>query len=135
MTRAVAAVRYAFTGNTEWFGPMQPLAPMAPEEVRGRQYDYPVGANLTFSPRSGEPVGFAKLKNLAASSDLLRSVIEGQKDKIEALEWSIKPREKLGHNRGIDRSVLDIQAQLEYPGPHSRLGAVAARAARAAVRA
>ena len=35
-----------------WFGPLQPLAPMAPPEVKGRQFDYPFGANLNYIPRA-----------------------------------------------------------------------------------
>src|SRR5260370_2612716 len=40
--RLATAARYAITGvaPTTWFGPQQPLAPMAPPEVKGRQFDY-----------------------------------------------------------------------------------------------
>jgi hypothetical protein len=123
LARALTAVKYAFTGNppanwgpANWFGPLDPMTPMAPPEVAGRQYDYPVGFNLNLTPRSEEPVGFGKLKSLARNSDLLRMVMEGQKDKFEALEWAIKPRETGGpHRAQVDRSVREIQAQLEYP--------------------
>src|SRR3954447_18082284 len=96
--RVLAAARYAITGAApaDWFGPSQPLAPMAPAEVKGRQYDYPVAVNLNFVPRSEEPVGFAKLKALALHCDTLRIVIEGQKDKIEALDWAIKKKGAAG---------------------------------------
>jgi hypothetical protein len=41
--RLATAARYAITGvaPTTWFGPQQPLTPMAPPEVKGRQFDYP----------------------------------------------------------------------------------------------
>lgn len=115
VARAIAAVKYAVTGAApaDWFGPLDPLPPMAPPQVAGRQYDYPVGFNLTVAPRSEEPIGFAKLKALARNSDLLRMVIEGQKDKIETLEWTIVPR---GQARGApDPAVAAIRAQLECP--------------------
>jgi len=122
VARAIAAVKYAVTGNApqDWFGPLNPLPPIAPESVKGRQYDYPVGYNLSYVPRSEEPVGFAKLKALAKNCDMLRIVMDGQKDKLEAFEWTIKPREKVGKTRGaVDQSILDIQARLEYPdGEH-----------------
>jgi len=52
--RLAAATRYAITGVTPdtWFGPQQPLAPQAPADVKGRQWDYPFGANLSYVPRS-----------------------------------------------------------------------------------
>ena len=45
--RLADATRYVITGVSPdtWFGPLQPLAPMAPPEVKGRQWDYPFGAN------------------------------------------------------------------------------------------
>jgi hypothetical protein len=113
--RVLAAARYALTGATpaEWFGPSAPLLPMAPAEVKGRQYDYPVAINLNFVPRSEEPIGFAKLKALARHCDTLRIVIEGQKDKIEALDWAIKPKD--GREGSEDPAAAAIRAQLESP--------------------
>lgn len=116
--RAIAGVKYAITGvaPTAWFGPLQPLSPLAPPEVAGRQWDYPVGANLNYRPRSGDKVGFEKLKALATNCDQLRIVIERQKDKLETLEWSIRPRDVPGkrpETPGAD--CFAIQAQLEYP--------------------
>jgi len=96
LTRVVQSARYAITGimpNT-WMSPLQPLAPMAPPEVKGRQFDYQVGLNTRYIPRSTELVGFAKLRALAENCGILRTVIERQKDLIEAFEWQIKPREE-----------------------------------------
>ena len=52
--RLADATRYVITGVSPdtWFGPLQPLAPMAPPEVKGRQWDYPFGANLNYIPRA-----------------------------------------------------------------------------------
>jgi hypothetical protein len=74
--RAVEGLRYIISGVTPatWFGPSQPLAPMAPPEVAGRQFDYPVGYNLTVTPRAEEGVSFAQLRALADGFDLLRLV-------------------------------------------------------------
>src|SRR5215831_13794669 len=51
--RLSEAARYVITGVSPdaWFGPLQPLAPMAPAEVKGRQWDYPFGANLIYPAR------------------------------------------------------------------------------------
>jgi hypothetical protein len=46
--RLATAARYAISGvaPTTWFGPQQPLTPMAPPEVKGRQFDYAPAAQL-----------------------------------------------------------------------------------------
>jgi len=51
--RVVQGVRYAITGvgPGTWFGPGQPMLPTAPEEVKGRRWDYPVGYNLYITQR------------------------------------------------------------------------------------
>ena len=94
VSRVAQAVRYAVSGNAPvaWFGPMQPLQPMAPADVAGRRYDYPVGYNLDTRPRGNEPVSFDSLRVLADSCDVLRTVIETRKDQMEALDWSVRVR-------------------------------------------
>jgi hypothetical protein len=93
-TRAAQAVRYVISGvaPATWFGPMQPLAPMAPEGTGGRAFDYPVGYNLQYQPRYDEPVSFETLHTLADNCDLLRLVIETRKDQIEGQDWDVRPR-------------------------------------------
>ena len=115
--RAIVAVKYALTGAAPngWFGPNTPLAPLAPPEVAGRQFDYPVAFNLNFRPRGSEKVGFDKLKALA-QWDMLRSIIERQKDKMEGVEWAIKPRPMPGQKpKEADAECFAIQAFLERP--------------------
>lgn len=80
--------------GANWFGPLAPLPPMAPDAVRGRAFDYPTGFNLSHRPRSNEGVSYAMLRSLADSYDLMRLVIETRKDQIENYEWEIVPREK-----------------------------------------
>ena len=102
MARAAQAVRYAVTGAKPeaWFGPMQPLQPMAPASVEGRRFDYPVGYNLDQRPRSYEPVSFGDLRALADNCDVLRSVIETRKDQMESLDWTIRPKTADGQKQG-----------------------------------
>jgi HK97 family phage portal protein len=92
VARVTQAARYVISGvgPQTWFGPMQPLTPMAPPEVKGRQFDYPMGYNLNYTPRSHEAASFTDLRGLADSCDILRSVIETRKDQMEALQWVIK---------------------------------------------
>jgi HK97 family phage portal protein len=72
------------------FSPNRPLVPPEPERVR--LWDYPVGYNTIYTPRSYEAVSFADLEALA-SVDLPRLCIETRKDQIEGLDWQIKPRD------------------------------------------
>lgn len=90
------AVRYAITGIAPetWFGPMQPLKPVAPEGTGGRRFDYPPGYNLQYQPRYDEPFSFATLRGLADTCDMLRLVIETRKDQIEAQTWDVRPRKQ-----------------------------------------
>jgi Phage portal protein len=94
IARAGEAVRYVISGvaPATWFGPLEPMKPVAPESVRGRAFDYPVGYNLRYQPRSDEAVSFAMLHALASGCDMLRIVIETRKDQIEGQDWEIRPR-------------------------------------------
>jgi hypothetical protein len=94
--RLADAARYVITGVSPdtWFGPLQPLAPMAPPEVKGRQWDYPFGANLNYVPRSDDGVSFAELRALADALPLLRAVIETRKDQIAAQSFAIRTRDR-----------------------------------------
>jgi|GEM_PF-1858436 len=93
--RIATAARYAITGvaPATWFGPLQPLQPMAPPEVKGRQFDYPFGANVSYMPRASAAIGFAELRALADALPLLRAVIETRKDQIAGLAYTVRPRD------------------------------------------
>jgi len=88
-------VSYGSSGQgADWFGPLEPMKPLAPPEVAGRQWDYPAGYNLTTIARPYEPISFNMLRGLADSYDLLRLVIETRKDQVSRLGWSIRKRDK-----------------------------------------
>jgi len=72
------------------FSPSYPLVP--PEREQIRLWDYPVGYNAIYTPRSYEAIGFDELRALAESHDITRLAIETRKDQIEKLEWTIKSR-------------------------------------------
>jgi len=79
--------------GADWFGPLDPLKPIAPPDVAGRRFDFPPGYNLVTRPRAYEPVGFAELRAFADAYDLLRLVIETRKDQMERQRWRIRPRD------------------------------------------
>jgi hypothetical protein len=78
--------------GADWFGPLNPLSPIAPPDVAGRRFDFAPGYNLITQPRGYEPIGFAELRGFADAYDLLRLVIETRKDQMERQRWRIRPR-------------------------------------------
>ena len=113
IARVVNGVKYAITGVKPdgWFTPQQPLTPVAPEEVKGRAWDYPVGHNLRItSTKSG--VSFQELRGLADGYDLLRAVIETRKDQIGMMEWGIKYKDD---KKQSDAKIEEIKNFFDYP--------------------
>lgn len=111
--RISQAARYVISGVSEntWMSPLQPLAPMAPKDVKGRLFDFPVGMNLDYRPRARERINFQRLRLLAENCGILRTVIERQKDLIEAFEWQIKPREDTpGHRPPESKYATEVKA-------------------------
>ena len=95
IARLVAGVRYGLTGNKpEWFGPGDPLPPVAQDSAVGRQFDFPVLQNVRQRPRDGENVSFSSMRALSESCDVLRLVIETRKDQIAKMRWNIKPTDE-----------------------------------------
>jgi hypothetical protein len=74
-----------------YFSPSQPMAPQAPEDQRGRMFDYRVGQNINITPRANEEVSFYDLYALAEYDNVTRLLIETRKDQMAALDWDIKP--------------------------------------------
>src|ERR1700712_2083373 len=88
IARVTQAVRYMITGNSSTYFPAgQPLKPQAPDDVKGRQFDYQTYINTNYTPRGNEAISFADLRALADNCDILSAAIETRKDQMEALEW------------------------------------------------
>ena len=119
IARVVQGARYVMSGVKPdgWFGPSQPLQPMAPASVEGRRFDYPTGYNLDQRPRGYEPVGFGDLRALADNCDILRSVIETRKDQMESMDWVIRPRrtDNLAADEADDKRIDEITAFFQSP--------------------
>jgi hypothetical protein len=76
----------------DWFGPLQPMPPIAPRGVEGRAWDFAPGFNLQTQPRGLEPVSFHALRSIAEAYDPLRLVIERRKDQMCRLPWTIRQK-------------------------------------------
>lgn len=112
--RVAAGIRYMVTGNAPaWFGPNAPMLPQAPDDVKGRPFDFPVGVNLQYQPRreaSESGITFDVLRRVSDPAlgglDLVRLAIETRKDQMEAQKWIIRGKDgKDGGQRAKDMTV------------------------------
>ncbi len=107
-------------GSDSWFGPWQPLLPMAPDGVGGRAYDYTTGQNINYIPRNDSSITFDMLRGLADALPELRIVLEKRKDQIEGWDWDIQPRLQRKDKRGgiapgAERRIDEVRAFLARP--------------------
>lgn len=98
--------------GADWFGPLNPMQPTAPPDVKGRILDYPSGYNLNIRPRSYDAISYEMLRNFADSYDLLRILIETRKDQMARLDWNIAPRDKKMTKKGVTVPG-DIQTRID----------------------
>lgn len=98
--------------GADWFGPLNPLEPTAPPEVKGRSFDIPSGYNLNIRPRAYESITFDQLRAFADGYDLLRTVIETRKDQLARLSWNIVAR-GADKKRAKDPKIMDQIAKVE----------------------
>ena len=73
--------RDVFQPDRGSFSPGYPLVP--PEREQVRVWDYPVGFNTIYTPRSYEAIGFSELRALAESHDITRLAVETRKDQTK----------------------------------------------------
>lgn len=88
--------------SSDWFGPLNPLSPIAPPDVKGRILDYPSGYNLNIRPRAYSNITFDMLRAFADRYDILRLLIETRKDQMSRLQWNIVPRDSKLNKRGAE---------------------------------
>ena len=114
IARVTQGVRFILSGTNPdgFFGPGQPLPPVAQGDAEGRAFDYPFGVNTRIQPRTTESVTFAQMRALADSYDLLRLVIETRKDQLAMMPWSIGYKDE---DREADDACKAIQEFLQYP--------------------
>jgi hypothetical protein len=104
--------------GADWFGPAQPMKPVAPPEVAGRTWDFPAGYNLATEPRAYEQVSFPMLRALAESYDPVRLIIERRKDQMCRLPWTLRYRHEKKAKRlsAQQRNTLrEIEDFIQHP--------------------
>ena len=98
--------------GADWFGPLNPMAPVAPPDVAGRRFDFTPGYNLVQRPRAFEPIGFGELRAFADACDLVRLVIETRKDQMERQRWTVKPRDPI-LRRNASKRPAEMQGRID----------------------
>lgn len=118
IARAVAGIRYAFTGRADWFGPGVPQTPTAPDAIEGRQFQFPISTNTVISTKT-EGVNFHTLRHFADGCDIVRLLIETRKDQVCGFAWSVKPidgdKKKPSKDAKPDPRVAEVTAFLKRP--------------------
>lgn len=119
--RVVQGVKYVVSGVTpqSWFGPGQPLAPIAQDPSQGavgRAFDYQVSTNMFITTKQADNTGvsFEQIRALADNLDVLRLVIESRKDRLSALDWDIQSKDVKKPVNTDDVKAFFIQPSTEY---------------------
>lgn len=100
-----------------WMSALQPLIPFLPE-VFGRRFDYPVGYNLNYIPRTGAGMTFWQLRQFAENCEILRLGIETVKDQICSVAWQFKPCEDSGL-KADDPLILELTEFFQKPDKYN----------------
>lgn len=90
-----------------WFGPGQPQPSSAPPEVKGRQWELPVGVNM-LQTRKQDGVSHAQLRVFADACDIVRLLIETRKDQVCGRAWNFKVIEPTGPAKPKRGQALDV---------------------------
>lgn len=109
--------------TTGWFGPLQPVSPLAPKGTEPRGFQYNAGQNLVYTPRADRVYSAQDLRNLA-SYPLAQICIQNVCDMI--CRMPIAARLKRGadesgadHKKRTakDRTLPLLQALIDQPNP------------------
>ena len=109
--------------TSDWFGPLQPVSPIAPAGTEPRGFQYQPGQNLTFTPRANEALSAAQLRQLS-TYDMVRVIIENVKDQVSRMPINVRLRRMPGESakeysqRKPDMSIIrDVSQIIDFPNP------------------
>lgn len=104
--------------TSDWLGPLQPLAPFAPQGTGWRTWDYPVGINIRYQPRQEGPVpliGFEELRFFSRNVDICRIIIENRKQQFQRQNWQFMLKD--GDPDETDPRIEMLNRMFEEPDP------------------
>jgi PAS domain-containing protein len=116
IARIMAAASYVATGNGQWFGPGEPLAPVAPADTAGRQFNIPVAVNQNTSTKT-DGITYQQLRQVSDQCDVIRTLIETRKDQMCGFGWAIQPIEagEPGVDQKPDPRIAKLTAFFKSP--------------------
>ena len=98
ITPIVANAISTITGQ-EFFGPAQPMYPVAPAGTPLRQWDYQYAWNILYRPRTEQPgPSFEQLRMVAQTYDIVRLCIETRKDQVAKVPFDFRAIKKPGES-------------------------------------
>lgn len=108
-----------------WFGPGNPIPPVAPPGTQPRTRSYRYNENIQYDPRK-RTFTYAQLRNLADACYPLRIILERFKSRISAHEWEFRlkpkpdePKAATAQRSHKDARVKDLTQRFQQPdGEH-----------------
>lgn len=108
VTQTARQLQGGYSGS--FFGAGDPIPPVVDGQAV-RQWDFPPGVNMTFTPRHTEPFNFKHLRAFS-NVELVRMAIETRKDQLERLDWMVKPRDnRTARKQSSDRDPRCIEVE------------------------
>ena len=99
-----------------WMGPLNPLAPSAPGEVRGRALDMMVGWNVTTNNQRMGQLDVTALRALARNCDMINLAVDMRKDELESGQFDFKLRDdQVGMQSKKDPRIQELRDFFRFP--------------------
>lgn len=102
-----------------WFGPGNPMPPVAPQPQPARVLDYDFALNMQYQPKTADrgAIAFDQMRALADGYDLLRLVIETRKDQVSKIPFLIRKKQTPGLEEIASPGIaLSGKAKRSYDG-------------------